>query len=624
MRARVPSPRRQRLGLTRLEDRTVPAVTASLVNGILTVLGDAAANNIPLGLSNGQITVSGVTQTFSAAAVRGITVDGGDGDDVISVAPSITIPCVLFGGLGNDRITGGGGPDQIFGGLGDDILDGGPGNDVIYGGPGNDTITDNLGSNTIVQGSPTLTAPMGEIETQILALVNQQRAANGLAPLAVDTRLTAAAQLHSQNMADLSAIVGLSGALAHTLAGSLTPSLVNRADYVGFEFKALGENIAYGYSSAVAVMQGWMNSPGHRANILFPQYTHIGIAMRVSAAGVPFYTQEFGTPQTGSPPSPPGDPSSGDAPAPSNPSARLVVVGAGNGGGPHVVAFNPLTGERVFDFMAFDANFRGGVTVAARDVTGDGYDDLVLAAGVGGGPHVKVFDGRTGRLVRQFMAYEPTFTGGVYLAVGDVTGDGRADIITGTGVGGGPLVKVWDGASAQMLSAFFAYDANFRGGVTVAAGDVNADGRSDIITGTGPGGGPHVQVFDGRTGAVIQSFMAFDAGFRGGVFVAAGDLNGDGRADIVAGIGGGAAPAVRIYSGATFALMTGFSLSSSNLAGGVRVACADLDNNGRDDLIIAGGAGSAPAAYGYDGLALGSLRTFNAFDPGFLGGVYVG
>jgi hypothetical protein len=222
------------------------------------------------------------------------------------------------------------------------------------------------------------------------------------------------------------------------------------------------------------------------------------------------------------------------------------------------------------------------------------------------------------------MAYETTFRGGVYLAVGDVNGDGKADVITGTGVGGGPLVKVWDGATGAMLSSYYAYASSFRGGVTVAAGDVNGDGRADIVTGAGQGGGPHLKVFDGRTGALLQSMMAFDQTFRGGISVAAGDVNGDGKDDIVVGTGVGGNSTIHVYDGGTFAMLQGFSMQSSNLIGGVRVATMDLDGDGKADLLVSGGRGSAAAAYGYNGQTLSNLRTFTAFDPSFLGGVYVG
>src|SRR5439155_20991422 len=167
------------------------------------------------------------------------------------------------------------------------------------------------------------------------------------------------------------------------------------------------------------------------------------------------------------------------------------------------------------------ATFTGGVRVARGDVPGDGVPDLIVAAGPGGGPHVKVYDGATGTQTASFFAYNGAFRGGVYVAAGDVNGDGFADIITGAGPGGGPHVRVFSGKDGTLLREFFAYGANFTGGVTVAAGDVNGDGKADIITGAGPGGGPHVKVFSGADGSVLSSFYAFAPTFTGGVFVAA-------------------------------------------------------------------------------------------------------
>ena len=109
-------------------------------------------------------------------------------------------------------------------------------------------------------------------------------------------------------------------------------------------------------------------------------------------------------------------------------------------------------------FLAFDPAFRVGCTWPG-DVTGDGEPDIVVGAGPGGGPHVRVFDGVTGAEVRSFFAYQcdpapaPCFPGGVFVAAADVTGDGRADIITGAGPGGGPHVRVFDGVSGTEVRA---------------------------------------------------------------------------------------------------------------------------------------------------------------------------
>src|SRR5262249_19049371 len=150
--------------------------------------------------------------------------------------------------------------------------------------------------------------------------------------------------------------------------------------------------------------------------------------------------------------------------------------------------------------------FRGGVRVATGDVTGDFADDIICAAGPGGGPHVKVFDGATGALVREFFAYDANFAGGVNVAAGDVDRAGKADVIAGTGAGTAH-VKVFDGATGALVREFFAYDPAFQGGVWVAAGDVDADDFADVVTGAGPGGGPHVKVFRGTDLSELRSFF---------------------------------------------------------------------------------------------------------------------
>src|SRR5205807_213903 len=108
-------------------------------------------------------------------------------------------------------------------------------------------------------------------------------------------------------------------------------------------------------------------------------------------------------------------------------------------------------------------------------------------------------------------------------------------LAVGTGPGVPALVRVFDAATTAEVRSFLPYGAGFAGGVTVATGDVTGDGTADIITGAGAGAGPHVKAFDGATGAEVRSFFAYSPGFSGGVRVAAGDFDGDGRADVVTG-----------------------------------------------------------------------------------------
>jgi hypothetical protein len=145
----------------------------------------------------------------------------------------------------------------------------------------------------------------------------------------------------------------------------------------------------------------------------------------------------------------------------------------------------------------------------------------VTGAGPGGAPHVKVFDANgnlsTSTVANNFFAYAGDFGGGVHVAAGDVNGDGVPDIITGAGAGGGPHVRAMSGATGAVITEFFAYESSFTGGVQVAVADMNGDGRYEIVTGSGSGRVAEIRVFDGVTGALQQAFQPY-GGFTGGAF----------------------------------------------------------------------------------------------------------
>ena len=304
------------------------------------------------------------------------------------------------------------------------------------------------------------------------------------------------------------------------------------------------------------------------------------------------------------------------------PTPAVTAVGADVGGGPQVTVYNPDGTVRA-SFFAYDPEVRTGVRVAVGDVNGDGIADIVTAAGIGGGPQVEVFDGRTLQLIRSFFAYDPEFRGGVYVAVGDVNKDGYGDIITGVGVGGGPHVQAFSGKDNALLRSYFAYDESFRGGVTVAAGDLNGDGFAEIVTGVGPGGGPHVRTFDGRTGTPGFSFFAFAPNFSGGVNLAVGDVNGDGFGDLIVGAGTGGMPQVTVFSGRNLAVLRDSLVYDASFEGGVRVAAADVNGDGKADVVVGPGAGAAFSPRTLSGLNLGEIQRNDPF-LGFTGGVFVG
>lgn len=197
-----------------------------------------------------------------------------------------------------------------------------------------------------------------------------------------------------------------------------------------------------------------------------------------------------------------------------------IIVGAGPTGGPHVKVLKE-DGTVISDFFPYAKTFLGGVDVAVGDVTGDGVNDIVTAPFSRGGPHIKI-SSLVGVELGGFMAYDPKFQGGVSIAVADLDNDSVAEIITAPGKGGGPHVRVFK-MNGTEVSAFFAYDQNFRAGIDVAA--YSQGNQSFIVTSPNTGGGPHIKVFD-KVGALKSEFLAYDAIHRGGVRVTTGDVDG--------------------------------------------------------------------------------------------------
>lgn len=127
------------------------------------------------------------------------------------------------------------------------------------------------------------TAAASSAEAQVVELVNDERAKVGCSAVKVNAKLTEAAEAHSKDMAEHSN-------MSHTGSDGSQPG--DRIERAGYSWSTYGENVAYGYSSAKSVMEGWMNSSGHKANILNCDFKEIGVGLSGSGN---YWTQDFGT-----------------------------------------------------------------------------------------------------------------------------------------------------------------------------------------------------------------------------------------------------------------------------------------------------------------------------------------
>ena len=303
-----------------------------------------------------------------------------------------------------------------------------------------------------------------------------------------------------------------------------------------------------------------------------------------------------------------------------------IVVGPSPGGGPQIRVFEH-DGTLVSQFFAYGESFRGGVNVAVGDLDGDGIEEIVTGAGIGGGPQVRVFDYEgTPKLTNGFFAYAEHVRNGVYVAVGDLNGDGYGEIVTGTGAESGPHVRTFDRFGEPAFSpGFFAYAEHVRNGVYVATGDLNGNGRDEIITGTGQGSGPHVRTFNYIGEEIFTpGFFPYDSAFRGGVRVGAGDLDGNGRQEIltVPGIGGG--PQVRVFDRFGGPKVTnGFFAFDADFRGGTFLAGGDTNQDGLDEIIVGVGSEGEPLIRVFDQTGETIESQFYGLPETFLNGIII-
>lgn len=269
-------------------------------------------------------------------------------------------------------------------------------------------------------------------------------------------------------------------------------------------------------------------------------------------------------------------------------------------------------------FPTFEKTYMKGASLASGDVDGDGADEIVVGAGPTRSPEVRIYE-TDGTLVHAFRAYEEWFQGGVRVAVGDVNGDGSNEIVTAPGPGMPPLLHVFDANGGHVIEGgVSAYAESFQGGVHVTVHDMDGDGDAEIITTPGPGGGPHVRIFNGDLTSTDQDFFAFDEEMRDGITVAVlRTLRGP---QIVIGVESWQRPLVRRFlltdTGAH--LLREFYAFDPESRSGVSVVAYDVDGDGVDEIATAQNGGTAPEVRIYD--MFGGLQgRYMLHDPTYRG-----
>lgn len=275
----------------------------------------------------------------------------------------------------------------------------------------------------------------------------------------------------------------------------------------------------------------------------------------------------------------------------------IATAPAAQGGSQY--KFFKYDGAQVYKAInAFNTDWRSEFKVQTADINDDGIDEIVAYAGAGVEPKLRVYK-KNGDRLAEVTALSPDFRGGLSAATGDFNNDGKIEIAVAPAASGGPQVQVYkyDKGKLILMTQFLAYPGTFRGGLTLAAGDTDANGYSSIITAPSSGGGPDVQVYRYKKGKFNKkaAILAYGSGNRDGVNLTSTDLNRDGKDEIVTAPMNGKSN-VRVYreEDGKLTLLDWKMVFGNTFAGGVNLSSGDVNADRKGEIVLTPAHGGGP------------------------------
>lgn len=316
--------------------------------------------------------------------------------------------------------------------------------------------------------------------------------------------------------------------------------------------------------------------------------------------------------------------------------ALSFITAPGAGMAPTVKGFNNIgTEQSETNFNAYESTFTGGVNVATGNIDSDAADEIITGPGPHGGPFLRVWEKDGTQRGIQFFPFHPNFHGGLSVASGDVDGDGKNEIAVAQQSEGQAWIKVYRYNSQKEILAEFNAFGTPEVGASIAMGDLDNDGKDELIVGAGPGGGPQIRAYNiGTTtvtgpnqGATLMGiqFFAFHPNNRSGIHVAAGDYDGDSKDEIAVSQGAGDEAWTKVYRyNSTKTVLGNWRAYPAGVTSGAVVAMGDIDGDGQAEVITAPDANGGPQVRAFNVDGTElSSINFFAYSSSFRGGARV-